>query len=196
MFTCLQFPRKLPQHHVWTRALKIDPIDNYAMYVFSVVPQSVDPRPSCEACLCRAECIRCQLSPDARSELRAAGHEPLDTSKCPWCDDSLYLKKKGRNACVTHVQDHGKMNGASDQWADQWVQTPVTRPLASDGTAWLRAELVSSSCCLIIAVVRGTEQTSAFRRTVTHRRKKHKGILIRIDNVEVERAGMLSWDIF
>ncbi len=63
--------------------------------VVSLDAQSVDPRPSCEACLCRAECIRFQLSPDARSELRAAGHESLDTSKCPWCDDSLYLKKKG-----------------------------------------------------------------------------------------------------
>ena len=34
--------------------------------VASLDAQSVDPRPSCEACLCRAECIRCQLSPIAR----------------------------------------------------------------------------------------------------------------------------------
>ena len=31
------------------------------------------------------------LSPDARSELREAGHKSLDTSKCLWCNDALYL---------------------------------------------------------------------------------------------------------
>ena len=35
------------------------------------------------------------LNPDARSELRAAGQESLDTSKCPWCNDALNLKKTG-----------------------------------------------------------------------------------------------------
>ena len=51
-----------------------------------------------QACLCRV-CVQCQLCLDilidARSELSAAGHESLGTSRCPQYNDSLYLKNQG-----------------------------------------------------------------------------------------------------
>jgi len=48
------------------------------------------------------------LSLDARSELRAAGHESLDTSKYPWCNDVLYLKKTRPLSCpyTGHLHEH------------------------------------------------------------------------------------------
>jgi len=48
------------------------------------------------------------LSLDARSELRAAGHESLDTSKFPWCNDALYLNVEPESLqLATAAAGHG-----------------------------------------------------------------------------------------
>ncbi len=88
---CFRFPRRTASFpaQAYQRAFLLSPVASHDAQSVDSQPSLSEPQPSL------SEYVQCQLSPDARSELSAAGHGLLGTSRCLPCNDSLYLKNQG-----------------------------------------------------------------------------------------------------